>query len=1836
MATRSFRIRGTLVEGEAPLPSSAHITSHRRLIPGRARDGVAGEEEVSADEVVRVELSNGFVHWIRADDLVREYGEKGPSRDGADLWELNHLTPRLAPARDGSERGLFKLAIKVLDFFGIEVDKAAAGRLGELGENFLLKGNDPGLYRCSLADDFSLTRMTARQKIPADKGPILVFIHGTASSCEGSFGKLWDERNKAGAEARAHLAGVYQDRVFAFEHPSLTQSPIRNALELAERLPKGGEIHLVSHSRGGLVGELLCLGGCEALQNVLSRQRIEALFEADETIWQQLGLSPLDDQAQEKRDQAYQKDREALSELVGLLQDRFAVKRFVRVACPARGTTLASGRLDRWLSMLSFLFGKATNISLLGDGLDFLLSVIKQRTDPRTLPGLEAMMPGSALTRLLHHPELKTQADLSVISGDLEGQTLLQRLSLKQLVSDWFYSADHDLVVNTGSMSGGLQRAENGARYRKASGPEVDHFSYFENPESVQWLLSGLTRIDGEMGLFQPIEEAQKEPPRWRQAVAASRAATRPRPLAVVLPGIMGSQLRVDDDLIWLDYWSLFKGGLKKLANKARNQVSTTDKIIDDFYAPLLEFLSRTHRVEVFAYDWRLSVSQAAEKLMERLDTELPRAEKAQQPVHLVAHSMGGLVVRAMIADPRGHALWQRITQLPNSRFLMLGTPNQGSYEAVRWLTGTNPTQAKLSLLDITQNTDDIVDLVRKFPGLLELLPVACETDFTQLNTWRHIKQTIRARWSTASASDLKRARETWEKLRSSPLDPQHMCYVAGCQPATVIDHDFSDYDESWLAGRKRLDFIATAEGDGTVSWASGILPEIGTWYAEATAHDALCVNKAAFAGYLELLMTGDTARLPQTPPVTTRDAARAAAPFVLPASPPIDAIPSPDDLRGFGFGGGLSTLRLDQQPVAPTIEVSIRHGNLSYARHPVMVGHYLGDAILSAEAVLDDQLSGALARRLGLGLYPGRLNTHWVFFHDDAKGKPGGAIVIGLGQVGQLTSGLLHAGASSALLDYALQVSQWPDDRFGKAGSPRRASVTCLLVGTSAGGISIADSVEAILRGAVDANERLMRADLDNQVTIDRVEFLELYEDRALSAADALRSILMDGELAAVVRWPDQVVSQGQAGRRRVQFEESPGWWHRLEIIEDEYQPNTLRFVFATDLARAEETVSRGQLSLADAYIGHAMSSAQTDQDASRTLFEMLLPVRIREQSPRQDDLVLLVDRFSARYPWELLEDRWSREERPPAVRAGMIRQFKTQAFRERPAYPIQARALVVGNPDLNGWELFSDLPGARKEALSVSKLLTAGGFQVVERVDQQVKANIDALHQDAWRILHLSGHGVHEFLAEGDRVMAIEELCDQLPRDRLQQKLSGMVIGKQTVLTPGDIEQMRWVPELVFINCCHLGKSERQDGLDRGELAANLGMHFIRMGVRAVIAAGWAVNDEAARVFAETFYRHMLEGEEFGYAVRAAREEIWLRFPGVNTWGAYQCYGDHSYRLRRDGKPRTWKPRPFSSPVELVTELDNLASALKVGGERLEQEIEQRIADLIARIPPVKRDEWLERADVAAAQGLALGEAHRWPEAIEWLERALRGAKGDCPVRAVEQCANYRVRQAAADWMSLPAASGDESEARRQALIGIMESAILEMDLICQRAATVERLNLLGSACKRLAQIQNQQGPRLEALLNMENYYRQAIQLSGGDASYPFTNWATARLLIGDLEETLEPIDFAQLNGQADRLEQALRTGVETDPNFWDNVSIGDIDLVRLLARCEDGQAISSACKALVDRIISTYRQAIQQGASPREEGSVVENLDFLLALTEQGGTLKQLIAQIKGALK
>ena len=104
------------------------------------------------------------------------------------------------------------------------------------------------------------------------------------------------------------------------------------------------------------------------------------------------------------------------------------------------------------------------------------------------------------------------------------------------------------------------------------------------------------------------------------------------------------------------------------------------------------------------------------------------------------------------------------------------------------------------------------------------------------------------------------------------------------------------------------------------------------------------------------------------------------------------------------------------------------------------------------------------------------------------------------------------------------------------------------------------------------------------------------------------------------------------------------------------------------------------------------------------------------------------------------------------------------------------------------------------------------------------------------------------------------------------------------------------------------------------------------------------------------------------------------------------------------------------------------------------------------VALGPEDVRDAWLRRADVAAAVGFAWGETGAYAEAIDWLEKAMRYDVGDCPVRAVEQCANFKVRLAGQTWAQLRQV-GPADETQRGTLVARIEGAINELDLICQR---------------------------------------------------------------------------------------------------------------------------------------------------------------------------------------
>ena len=170
----------------------------------------------------------------------------------------------------------------------------------------------------------------------------------------------------------------------------------------------------------------------------------------------------------------------------------------MRVACPARGTSLMGGRIDRWLNMVfdvaSFALGGRLNpiTRELLDGLRALVqATVKERTDPETLPGLAAMSPDfSPLLEVLNRQHRRQQDELRVIAGDIEPSGVLRRVMI--WFADMFFGEDHDLVVDTRSMDGGTRRQSDPQVFLDR-GTAVSHFNYFANDSSASVLVRALT-----------------------------------------------------------------------------------------------------------------------------------------------------------------------------------------------------------------------------------------------------------------------------------------------------------------------------------------------------------------------------------------------------------------------------------------------------------------------------------------------------------------------------------------------------------------------------------------------------------------------------------------------------------------------------------------------------------------------------------------------------------------------------------------------------------------------------------------------------------------------------------------------------------------------------------------------------------------------------------------------------------------------------------------------------------------------------------------------------------------------------------------------------------------------------------------------------------------------------------------------------------------------------------------------------------------------------------------------------------------------------------------------
>jgi tetratricopeptide (TPR) repeat protein/alpha-beta hydrolase superfamily lysophospholipase len=1654
--------------------------------------------------VVEVDYGDGVKLWTSLAQLV----ESGVivTRDGVARIPAEYP---FGP----TERGLFSWTAKKLALLVVDPEKSVA----RFAARELVKKIESNVR--SKSEVLSLDANGAFHTFapPDPDKPTLLFIHGTASSTTGSFGKF------LGTKPYRELFDSLKGQVAAFEHQTMSVSPIQNALDIARALPDKTKLHLVSHSRGGLVAELLCLGQFGENDLIKYNELIRRKSEFSES---------------------YKEQKQQLLALGALLrQKQFEILRFVRVACPARGTVLASKRLDLYLSVLLNLIG--TIPALAGPIYNFvkgtLLETAKQRADPREIPGLEAQMPDSPLVHFLNAKSLASAADLAVIAGDLEaGGGFLQRL--KVMATDAFYWQDHDLVVNTSAMYGGMRR-EKGSYYFFDQGKDVDHFSYFKNPRTSTELAGWLAGKQGGFQPFTPLTAVDKLPPSRGEETL---------PLLFFVPAEMTTTLAAGNQHVWIDIDRLMNAGVAELR---RNDLEAK-AILTERYDALLKSLRASYRVVVVPWDWRKSLADAAEKLAATVREELARTPG---PVRFLGHSFGGLVVALMAAGDSD--LWNQIAQR-EGRLVMLGTPLQGSWHSVALLAGADRLNRALAMLDPRVTPREVGNLFAGFAPFVETLSAdALAEDFW---TSRSLTPPPNLDATATVQARIREAIDAHARIRKA-IETRTMVAVVGQAPATpaALTADLIPIIET------------TPLGDGRVTWASAAVGrETELWRVDAP-HGNLADFPQLFEALRQLLQSGQTTLL------ATGTASASLGLTGRGVDPPL-LFPTDRDLLDIATGY-VPSRAADGAGAAHLLRITIKNANVHMAKYPVLVGHYAGDTIVGGEAAADRALNGALTRRFDLGVYPGALYTSTVVL-GDADAHPPGAIVVGLGKLGELTSEKIRLAVADGAVRHAVVVAERDDSDRHQSREPRpemvSASISTLLIGSGAGSIVEVDAaVEAIVSGVLDANRALRTRGL----RVDEIEFVELYETRAAEIAHALlravarlKSDLQHDELLGL----DELVQWTDSARYDTPVDEyATGWWRRLRITREKQtggRPGNLRFVALTDRARAESTVQCEATELCEPLIREAVQNKAFDPKVASALYELLVPNDIKDASRTEADVLLVLDRSAARYPWEVLADRLRLGTAPLVTQLGMLRQLETEHYRPHPRAANNRSAFILGDTETpSPWV---PLPGAQKEADTVAASLA--GYDVNKLLRPKATQVLGELFSAEYKIVHIAAHGNFSE----------------------KEHENGVVLGPGQFLAACQFQQMRSVPDLVFINCCHLG----QLGEDSFELqtrrphefAATVAEALIEMGVPAVVVAGWAVDDAAAALFAATFYKAMVaQTLPFGEAVRLARAETYKQFRHTNTWGAYQCYGNPGFRLEL-GSSAAPPPRKYCSRREYVQRFDSAVAEAK----GLDQATRTNLIDCLRKLLDQELPKAWRDARMLTSYALAMRELGAYDEAIQAIEEALTFEKAEVTLEVLEKLVNMQTRRA----QELHRAGADPDEII--ALLVKAEKNILWL-LDLPGSETAERWSLLAANEKRRAVIDP--AVRREALRKAAEASRKAQALTlkntGQADPYPSLNAALLELLA----KSRDPQAVAE---EVEGWRTTITRGAESLTDVWKRLGLADLELTVHLAKG------TLAEKENIEKIAKAYRRAWTNFGSVSVDRTLHEHFDLIAAAVEK----------------
>jgi pimeloyl-ACP methyl ester carboxylesterase len=1018
----------------------------------------------------------------------------------------------------------------------------------------------------------------------------------------------------------------------------------------------------------------------------------------------------------------------------------------------------------------------------------------------------------------------------------------------------------------------------------------------------------------------------------------------------IVLHGILGGELTILSgdrrDRIWISIRHLLLSGFLRLKLEGGNGTTWVEPtgILKKYYGEqLLRLQQQGWTVRPFWYDWRRENDASATRLRDRVLEWFP-----DQRVHLVAHSMGGLVARSFVRQYGD--LWAAM----GGKLIMLGTPNYGSFSVPQLLCGFNSVAKMVDLLDVRNKMDAVLRVVQTFPSTYEMLPDPhyFESDLER-DLWNPERYPARP-----EAGKFERAREFRNQLKAI-ADPERMIYIAGSNQPTAVG----------IRNLDRLGFRDGYEysmaGDGTVPHRLGLLrpPDGGepyqAFYADCE-HGAMPNNELIGDGVSSLLGGEGQGRLRTDPALKSlsrseSDSAEAAAQAEADVTAwdrqaqltiaslqsrggaveaEIDTAPLTEaerhaeelmveDFLGSGTRGGAASGEAPSRRVpasttpadSPRLTIRVIHGSIQDGYEDsvdsISVGHYVGTMPSASEGALSDALTGdrspgqdsligELTRR---GVIHGELGE--IYMLPDPRDAKRLVFLAGMGYPGKFGQVELRSCVRQLL---------WTVSRLGKL------HLATVLIGAGAGSVPPEEAV----RGWLNAIEDMLS---DGKLPAQRLERITLAEISPLRARRLHKliqnSIAALGLSARIKLDPEPEIAEqafqsevdNWLAKQRRQFEEDePGAeGSAVSRLTTTYGGGRYAFSALTVSASIPERIIPLDKPVVDDANNQfpTLGSAEAQRSHGKFFNRLLLPEDFEPVFRTPDPVVVVCDASTASVHWEMITMPDALAGSIDQARGffgldrGLTRQFKTTF------------ASLLSRPSLSEGPTFSDgilrvlividpaqdrrLPAAEKEGNAVAKFF----FRLKNEWQPQDGSNVRGLEV---RVLHGP--------SEATRLRVLQELLDtsydilhyagHCVYDKTDPMRSGWIFSNGSRLTANELRRVGQVPSFIFSNACESGIAPDRSELRNADLPATFAEAFLAQGVQNFICTAWPVNDEAACCFAETFYEACIRRDNqkqtftpLYKAMSEARKKVLARPDGIRSWGAYQHYGDPFARL-------------------------------------------------------------------------------------------------------------------------------------------------------------------------------------------------------------------------------------------------------------------------------------------------------------------------------------------------